>query len=315
MSKTAKIGITIIILLAVIPVYFIFIQPEEGGKDPSTKNMKLEQKVAKTGGTEVESETTGTNEMTSESQNSPTSELSEQPIKQEISKEDKETTKTPVEEEKEDVQNDFIVVIDPGHQRRANMGQEPVGPGASETKIKVTGGTAGVATGKPEYKLTLEASLILGKLLEKRGVKIIYTRTTHDVNMSNKERAEIANQSHADLFVRIHADGSTNRNVKGLSVLTPSEDDQFTKAIYQDSLMASQLILDETKKNPAVKVNGISYRGDLSGFNWSKVPSTLIEMGFMSNPSEDKNLSDTGYLTNLLTSISNGIINYSNSIK
>ncbi|WP_144555695.1 N-acetylmuramoyl-L-alanine amidase [Bacillus sp. X1(2014)] len=301
MSKTAKIGITIIILLAVIPVYFIFNQPEEGGKDQSTKNVMLEQKVAKTVGTE--------------SQNGPASELTEEPVKQEISKEDQETTKTPVEEEKEVVQNDFIVVIDPGHQRRANLGQEPVGPGALETKIKVTGGTAGVATGKPEYKLTLEASVILGKLLKKRGVKVIYTRTTHDVNMSNKERAEIANQNHADLFVRIHADGSTNRNVKGLSVLTPSEDDQFTKAIYQESLKASQLILDETKKNPAVKVNGISYRGDLSGFNWSKVPSTLIEMGFMSNPSEDKNLSDTAYLTNLLTSISNGIINYSNSTK
>lgn len=279
MSKTAKIGITIILLLAVIPVYFIFNPPlEEGGKDPSAA-------------------------------------INEEPVKQEFSKEVQETTKTSDEEEKEEVQNDFLVVIDPGHQRSSNLGQEPVGPGASETKIKVTGGTVGVATGKPEYKLTLEASLILGKLLEKRGVKVIYTRTTHDVNLSNKERAEIANQNHADLFVRIHADGSTNRNVKGLSVLTPSDDDQYTKAIYQDSLKASQHILDETKKNPAVKVNGISYRGDLSGFNWSKVPSTLIEMGFMSNPSEDKNLSDTGYLTNLLTSISNGIINYSNSNK
>ncbi|WHY65182.1 N-acetylmuramoyl-L-alanine amidase [Neobacillus sp. SuZ13] len=315
MSKSVKIGITIIILLTVIPVYYIFSQQDEEGKNPSTKNVKLEQKVAKTVGTEIESETTGTNALTSESQNSPTLELSEQAIKQEISKEVQETAKTTVEEEKEEVRNDFIVVIDPGHQRRANLGQEPVGPGASETKIKVTGGTAGVATGKPEYKLTLEASLILGKLLEKRGVKVIYTRTTHDVNLSNKERAEIANQNHADLFVRIHADGSTNRNVKGLSVLTPSEDDQYTKAIYQDSLKASQLILDETKKNPAVKVNGISYRGDLSGFNWSKVPSTLIEMGFMSNPSEDKHLSDTSYLTNLLTSISDGIINYSNSNK
>ncbi|WP_026565583.1 N-acetylmuramoyl-L-alanine amidase family protein [Bacillus sp. UNC41MFS5] len=280
MSKTAKIGITIVILLAVILVYFIFNQPQEkGGKDPSA-------------------------------------EINEEPVNQEFSKEDQETTKAlDEEEEKEEVQNDFLVVIDPGHQRSANMGQEPVGPGASETKIKVTGGTAGVATGKPEYKLTLEASQILGKLLEKRGVKVIYTRTTHDVNISNKERAEIANQNHADLFVRIHADGSTNRNVKGLSVLTPSDDDQYTKAIYQDSLKASQLILDETIKNPAVKVNGISYRGDLSGFNWSKVPSTLIEMGFMSNPSEDENLSDTVYLTNLLTSISDGIINYSNSNK
>ncbi|PFP28951.1 N-acetylmuramoyl-L-alanine amidase [Bacillus sp. AFS073361] len=318
MSKTVKIGITIIILLAVIPVYFLFNQPiEEGGNDPTTKNVKLEQEVAKIAAIKTKEETTDTNELTSEGQDNPAAEKNEEPVKQEFSKENQETIKTSDEEEKEkeEGQKDFLVVIDPGHQRSANLGQEPVGPGALENKIKVTGGTAGVATGKPEYKLTLEASLILGKLLEKRGVKVIYTRTSHDVNMSNKERAEIANQNHADLFVRIHADGSTNRNVKGLSVLTPSDDDPYTKAIYQDSLKASQLILDETKKNPAVKVNGISFRSDLSGFNWSKVPSTLIEMGFMSNPSEDKNLSDTGYLTNLVTNISDGIINYSNRNK
>lgn len=287
MSKTAKIGITIIILLASISVYLFISLIGSDGNDTTSKRVNLEQKAAQTGVAKIDSENTET---------SPAN----------VTKE---------EDGKKELQKDFLVVIDPGHQQRANLGKEPVGPGAAETKIKVTGGTTGVATRKPEYKLTLEASLILGEILEKRGVKVIYTRTTHDVNMSNKERAEIANQNKADLFVRIHADGSTNRNVKGLSVLTPSEDDKFTKAIFQESLMVSQLIIDETKKNPQLKVNGISYRSDLSGFNWSKVPSTLVEMGFMSNPTEDKNLSDTGYLTNLLTNVANGITLYSSSRK
>ncbi|MEH7415766.1 N-acetylmuramoyl-L-alanine amidase [Neobacillus drentensis] len=206
--------------------------------------------------------------------------------------------------------HDFSVVIDPGHQQKANLEKEPVGPGSAETKVKVTGGTTGIVTGKPEYVLALEASLILGDLLEKRGVKVIYTRSTHNVNLSNRERAEIANQQQADFFIRIHADGSTDRNVRGLSILTPAGNDPYTKAIYQDSLQASQYILEETKKNASLKVNGISYRGDLSGFNWSKVPATLVEMGFMSNPTEDRNLSDPVYLTNLLTNVADGIIRY-----
>ncbi|ULT56759.1 N-acetylmuramoyl-L-alanine amidase [Neobacillus drentensis] len=213
-------------------------------------------------------------------------------------------------QEKKSVPREFLVVIDPGHQNRANTAPEPIGPGAKEEKMKVTGGTSGVTTGKPEYKLTLEASLILGQMLESRGVKVIYTRTTNDINMSNRERAEVANQNAADLFVRIHADGSTDRNVHGLSVLTPASNSPYTKAIFSDSLKASQFIMDETRKNSSVKVNGISYRGDMSGFNWSKVPCTLVELGFMTNPTEDKNLSDPIYLKSLLTNIADGILQY-----
>nr|WP_246869633.1 N-acetylmuramoyl-L-alanine amidase [Priestia megaterium] len=151
-------------------------------------------------------------------------------------------------EEKKVAQSEFLVVIDPGHQNRANTAPEPIGPSAKETKMKVTGGTSGVATGKPEYKLTLEASLILGQLLESRGIKVIFTRTTNDVNISNRERAEVANQNTADLFIRIHADGSTDRNVHGLSVLTPANNSPYTKTIFDDSLKASQFIIEETKK-------------------------------------------------------------------
>ena len=103
-------------------------------------------------------------------------------------------------------------------------------------------------TKKPEYKLTLEASMILKQLLEEKGITVKLTRSSHDVNISNRERAELANNSKADLHVRIHADGSENSSVKGLSVLTPAEDNSYTKPIYQSSLQASQAILTEVKK-------------------------------------------------------------------
>ncbi|MDY0940014.1 N-acetylmuramoyl-L-alanine amidase [Priestia megaterium] len=209
----------------------------------------------------------------------------------------------------------FLVYIDPGHQAQANLEKEPIGPGAAETKIKVSGGTSGVVTKKPEYKLTLEASMILKKLLEEKGITVKLTRSSHSVNISNRERAELANNSKADLHVRIHADGSENASVKGLSVLTPAEDNSYTKPVYQSSLQASQAILTEVEKDQFVEVDGIRYRSDLSGFNWSTVPVTLVELGYMTNPEEDRNLSDQAYLTKLMNHVADGIAVYEEMTK
>lgn len=205
----------------------------------------------------------------------------------------------------------LVICIDPGHQSKANTALEPLGPGSSVMKIKVAGGTTGVVTKKPEYILSLEASLKLGEILKKRGYNVIFTRTTNNVNISNIERAEIANNNNADLFIRIHADGSNDHSNKGFSVLTPSINNPYIPSLYKDSLLISQNIVEEVKKEQSTKVNGISYRDNLSGFNWSKVPVTLLELGFMTNPVEDRKLSDQQYLTNLLMKIADGIDRYS----
>lgn len=204
-----------------------------------------------------------------------------------------------------------IVVIDPGHQQKANLAKESIGPGSKIKKYKVTGGTSSRYTGKPEYKLNLEASLILGEILKKRGYKVMYTRTKHDVNISNVERAKLANKSKADVYIRIHADGSTNPKHKGFSVLTPSSKNRYiTKQVYKNSLKASESIIKEVEKRKNVTVKGIAYRDDLSGTNWSKVPVTLVELGYMTNKTEDTNLSNKKYLTKLVTSIADGMDAY-----
>ncbi|PEC47778.1 N-acetylmuramoyl-L-alanine amidase [Bacillus sp. AFS096315] len=208
----------------------------------------------------------------------------------------------------------LVICIDPGHQSKANTALEPLGPGSSEMKIKVAGGTTGIVTKKPEYVLSLEASLKLGEILKKRGYNVIFTRTTNNVNLSNKERAEIANKNNADLFIRIHADGSNDHSTKGFSVLTPSKENPSIPSLYKDSLLISQNIVEEVKKEQSTIVKGISYRDDLSGFNWSKVPVTLIELGFMTNPEEDQKLSDPQYLTNLMMKIADGIDQYSSDV-
>lgn len=244
---------------------------------------------------------------------------------EEVPAEEKKEETTPVQPTEQPLQNNeqkvesnekqgkFLVVIDPGHQQKANLNLEPIGPGAATQKYKVTDGTTGVVTKKRESVLVLEMAFLLKEKLEAKGIQVLMTRTAHEVDISNKERATFANDHKANLFLRLHADGSENQNQSGFAVLTPAEGSPYTKEIYAESLQISQTIISKMRQNHQVKVNGIKFRDDLSGFNWSKVPGVLLELGFMSNPEEDKKLSDPQYVNSLLQSVTDSVDEYRKS--
>ena len=202
-----------------------------------------------------------------------------------------------------------IICIDPGHQKKQNSDLEPVAPGSSEKKAKVSSGTAGISTGDTEYALNLAVALKLRDLLEAQGATVVMTRTGNDVNISNAERAKIGNDAKADLAIRIHADGSTNRDTKGLSMLIPSSK-HIGDELASVSKKAGQVCLDEVIAATGAKNRGLSVRDDLTGFNWSTVPVILVEMGFMSNAEEDRLLATDEYRAKMAKGLYNGCVVY-----
>jgi N-acetylmuramoyl-L-alanine amidase len=201
----------------------------------------------------------------------------------------------------------FVVVIDAGHQAKADLRTEPVGPGSKTRKPRVEGGTRGVVTHRPESLDNLQVALRLRDELVARGVKVIMIRTTQNVDISNAQRAQIANAAHADLFIRLHCDGSTNHSIKGVLTLVPAKN-AWTAKIVGASARAGRDVQSAVLAVTHARNRGIAKRGDLTGFNWSKVPVTLVEMGVMTNPAEDRALATAAYQTKLATGIADGVM-------
>lgn len=198
-----------------------------------------------------------------------------------------------------------LVMLHPGHQ--GNNAPEAVGPDTRETKPKVSSGTVGVRTKKPEYVLNLEVSLLVKAELMKRGIEVAMTRESHEVDISNKQRADMANEASAALAVRIHADGDSSPKTSGFSVLYPSASVASLKPIAADSRQAAGFIAEQLKAATGTPGRGLSARSDLSGFNWARVPVVLVELGFMTNPEEDQRMSDAEYQQKLAVGIADCI--------
>jgi N-acetylmuramoyl-L-alanine amidase len=200
------------------------------------------------------------------------------------------------------------IVVDPGHDARPNAATEPIGPGSRRRKIKDGGGTSGVATGVPEHRLNLRIALLLRDELERRGYCVTMTRTTSSGrSMGNVARARIANRARAALFVRIHADGSTDRSRHGTSTLYPAPHAGWTDDVLPESQTAARLLQRELVRALGSRDLGTTARSDLTGFNWSDVPVVLAEVGFMSNAAEDRRLASPSYQRRAARGIANGV--------
>ncbi|WP_434291159.1 N-acetylmuramoyl-L-alanine amidase family protein [Clostridium botulinum] len=206
---------------------------------------------------------------------------------------------------KENLKNK-IIVIDPGHGSKSNLELERVSPDSEEKKIKDGGGADGVNSKTPEYLIAMDVASKLKETLQKEGYTVIMTKNKHSESLGNIERAEVGNKNNANLVIRIHADSADLEDAKGASILVPSKKG-YASEINELSKKYGDILLREMVASANMNNRGVIEREDMTGFNWSKVPVVLVEMGFLSNAEEDKLLNTEEYRIKIVQGLTEGI--------
>ena len=212
----------------------------------------------------------------------------------------------------------FTVCIDPGHQGSwVDMSaQEPMAPGSSQTKNKATTGTSGNYSKVPEYEVNLEVSLVLQKELTSRGYKVVMTREDNDKAISNKERAEFATEAGADITVRIHANSDNSASAAGALTMAPTSSNQYLdKDIIEKSNTLASCIIDSYCNATDLANKGVISADNMTGTNWSTIPVAILEMGFMSNQSDDLYITNSANHETMAKGIADGIDAYFNTVE
>lgn len=206
----------------------------------------------------------------------------------------------------------ILVALDPGHQGwDVDMSAvEANAPGSDIMKTKATAGTSGQYSGIPEFQLNLDIACMVRDRLLEQGYDVIMTREDNETAISNAERAALANESKADISIRIHANGSEDPGVNGALVLIGSAENPYVGSLYDNSVRLGTDILDAYCSETGMQNLGIQTNDTMTGINWSQIPVVILEMGFMTNEQDDLNMADANYRVRMADGIVNGINRY-----
>ncbi|MDD5448758.1 MAG: N-acetylmuramoyl-L-alanine amidase [Actinomycetota bacterium] len=199
------------------------------------------------------------------------------------------------------------VCIDPGH-GEGILGEEWIDP-ELRRMVFADEGARGISTGNPEYSIALDLSGKLLSLLDEEGVKVVLTRNSNDVKLNNIDRAEIANSVSANLSVHIHCSYSSDSRKNGITTYYPKRN-EWTESFYEKSKLAALYIQSELVKSCKATDNGVFQRDDLACFNWSKVPTVQVEVGYLSNRGDDASLADDDFRWSLAWGLRSGITKF-----
>ncbi|MBR6358264.1 MAG: N-acetylmuramoyl-L-alanine amidase [Lachnospiraceae bacterium] len=205
-----------------------------------------------------------------------------------------------------------LVALDPGQQKNENKDTEPMGPGSTDTVKKMSYGATSVTTDMREHEWNLIMANLVKAELEARGYEVFMTRDKAEVDISNGERAVMANNSGAEILVGLQADAG-GTGVNGVYAQLPKSDNAYVGNIYRDCRSLATFIKDAVIAATGASDRGYSESNKLAEINYSKIPVVIMQLGFMSNKEEDAKLQNDEYRQKMAKAICDGIDKYFDS--
>ena len=187
-----------------------------------------------------------------------------------------------LEEENEDIKKKYVVYLDVGH-------------GGTDVGYKTKSGVY-------EKDLDLQISKLVSSRLSSQGdISVIVSRNT-DINLSNAERVEDGNKQNADVFVSIHMTGNEDESAEGVQTFYRVESDDASDelaTLVQESVVAYVDLKDR---------GATPFTFDVLKDN--NMPAILIQCGFLSNPTDEKKLTNPEFQKDLAEGIAQGILSF-----
>lgn len=200
-----------------------------------------------------------------------------------------------------------IICIDAGHGTFTDNISEPMAPDCDIMKAGYAKGTSGEFS--TEDTVTLAVANKLKEKLEALGVTVLMTRTTDEATMSNKQRAEYANDNNADFTIKLHAD-TTLEGGKGMTMVIPTNKYIKDDNMVSESKRLAKAVIKYASYQTKAENRGVYTSSQMAGFNWSKAPVVLFEMGFMTNKTDEENLNNAQYQDKIVLGILQGILEF-----
>ncbi len=180
------------------------------------------------------------------------------------------------------------VCIDPGHQEKTQEETVRLAPNFKKTVSTTVGMARGTATNRRESIVVLEIGLLLRNALLQEGATVIMTRDVQETFVGMLERADIPNNAGADFVLRLHCNNRDDSSVQGIAIYCPYQSSYAMEVADEDTYRnMGNTLLYAMQKATGQSKGKCTLSNTYVGNNWSKMPSFLVEMGYMSNHKED----------------------------
>ena len=258
---------------------------------------------------ETETETEADTEAGTETQ---TEAAPESADTEETAAEEQESEEETESETADNQDEKIIVAIDASHQENSVdlEEEEPIGPDATETAKGFSEGAKGSVSDLTEARLNLSVAEKLKKQLEERGYEVYMTRDNEESDLSEVQRAKNVNASGAQILISLHANDGEDSSENGVSIMAPSYENPYwedrTDDIKKSNALAD-IILQSYCEETGLKAKGLYNVDNQILLNWSEIPTVMLEMGFMSNESDDTYMAEEEHQQKMADGIADGI--------